>query len=125
MPADCGVPGAISDLCIRHPQGMKFPKAAHIEGMSLNRNKRTETGTDSQPANVERWSEIYLKPWSDARTLRKVEELSGESLGLQDVLSEAGAEAATKAVRLTELEANMKHQQVQLVQVHPCLTSCF
>ena len=50
-----------------------------------------------------------------------MEELSGESLGLHDVLSEAGAETAAKALRLTELEAETTQQQKQLAQARPCL----
>ena len=46
--------------------------------------------------------------------LRKVEELSGESMGLQDVLLEAGAEDAAKTVRLRELEAKTRQQREQL-----------
>ena len=54
-----------------------------------------------------------------------MKELAGESLGLQDVLSEAGAEAATNAVRLAELEAKMERQQVQLAQVCTSVSPCF
>ena len=50
----------------------------------------------------------------DMSARRKVEELSGESLGLQDVLSEAGAEAAAGELRLRQLEAELRQQQEQL-----------
>lgn len=50
---------------------------------------------------------------------RKETELSGEIMGLQDVLLEAGAEAAAKALRLRELDAQIAQQRQQLDMVCP------
>ena len=53
---------------------------------------------------------------------RKVEELSGESLGLQDVLLEAGAQTAAGELRLRQLEAELEQQRGQLHQLQKLLT---
>lgn len=58
----------------------------------------------------------------DMSARRKVEELSGESLGLQDVLLEAGAEATAGELRLRQLEAELRQQQEQLHQLQKLLT---
>ena len=48
---------------------------------------------------------------------RKVQELSGEIVGLQDVLSEAGADEVTQAMRTKELDAQVRQQRQQLILV--------
>lgn len=53
---------------------------------------------------------------------RRVEELSGEGLGLQDVLLDAGAEAAAGELRLRQLEAELGQQREQLHQLQKLLT---
>ena len=45
---------------------------------------------------------------------RKVQELSGEIVGLQDVLSEAGAEEVSQAMRMKELDTQVRQQRQQL-----------
>ena len=45
---------------------------------------------------------------------RKVQELSGEIAGLQDVLSEAGAEEVSQAMRMKELDIQVRQQRQQL-----------
>ena len=45
---------------------------------------------------------------------RKVQELSGEIAGLQDVLSEAGAEEVSQAMRMKELDIKVRQQRQQL-----------
>ena len=45
---------------------------------------------------------------------RKVQELSGEIVGLQDVLSEAGAEEVSQAKRMRELDTQLRQQRQQL-----------
>ncbi len=53
---------------------------------------------------------------------RKVEELSGESLGLQDALLEVSAEAAAGELRQKQLAAEQRQQQEQLDQLQTLLT---
>ena len=87
----------------------------HRNFMTVERHTH-QTPEDLQSIKVEDTMCISLLLYC---ALRKVEELSGESIGLQDVLLEAGAEDAAKTVRLRELEAKTKQQREQLDWVRP------
>lgn len=68
------------------------------------------------------WSETYSRS-QVARVLRCCREadvLLGESLGLQDILVEAGSEAAAAAAHLAELEAQLAQSQARVEEVRLC-----
>lgn len=44
--------------------------------------------------------------------------LLGENLGLQDILTEAGADAAAMAAQLAALEAQLERSQARVQEVH-------
>lgn len=51
--------------------------------------------------------------------------LLGETLGMQDVLTEAGAEAAATAAQLAALEVQLERSQARVQEVRRHCLQCF
>ena len=106
--------------CVTHaahaevPCAQPIPQHDHIRG-------RTEVSSQMRVICTV-YAPDYRPSEVDMSAHRKVEELSGESLGLQDVLLEAGAEAAAGELRLRQLEAELGQQREQLHQLQKLLT---
>lgn len=64
---------------------------------------------------VEEW---YFNVTLNASCCREASVLLGENLGLQDVLTEAGADATAMAAQLAELEAQLERSQARVQEVH-------
>ena len=122
MPERLGMRGVLEDqACCKQATWVQQSTA----GLSLRTSSDITMSLSGLSGRQERFHSKKLslccfniegEPHCKGRRLpcRKVQELSGEIVGLQDVLSEAGAEEVTKAMRMKELDTQVGQQRRQL-----------